>query len=72
MSKIAKRRAASLKAWRTRRKMKQARLNDPLKPLRDKLLAPWEVPNIPHEPYEPHSSWPAYIRRALPLPEFGT
>jgi hypothetical protein len=57
---IAKR---SRKDWRKRKLMQPAPRDD----------VPW-IEDPPSEPsrYEPHAHWPAYMKRALPLPDFGT
>jgi hypothetical protein len=53
---IAKSRAASLKAWRTKQRMQKARARPPPD------SPPWDTVDIDQ------SDWPAYMRRALPNP----
>jgi hypothetical protein len=56
---IAKR---NRKVRRMRKLMQQAHRDD----------VPWiEDPREPSH-YEPHAHWPAYMKRALPLPDFGS
>jgi hypothetical protein len=58
---IAKSRAASLKGWRTKQRMQEARSM----PTADdvvRLPPPWDTIDIDQ------TDWPAYMRRALPNP----
>ena len=64
----AKRSAASRKAWRTRKRMKAARLEARAEALGNLVQA---VDDRLTEIVEGRPHWPDYMRRALPLPEFG-
>ena len=66
MQSPGKRSAASRKAWRTRQLMKQARQEDRrlVEKLANDLMR--QV-----DPSDPHSQWPPYMKRALPLPKIG-
>jgi len=55
---IAKSRAASLRGWRTKQRMKDAR---GMSTADDVLRPPWDTVDV-------DQSWPAYMRRALPNP----
>ena len=63
---VAKSRAASLKALRTRQRMKEARQQD-------RELVIQLANDLLHQAaaYDPHGNWPAYMKRALPLPKFN-
>jgi hypothetical protein len=70
---ITKRSAASRKAWRTRKRMAKARSVPDPDPLRSGGV---DLDQITFETVKLfdryHVTWPAYVRRALPCPAFGT
>jgi hypothetical protein len=55
--------AASKKAWRTRKRMAVARSGKP---------PALNLDEIPPLDLDQKSLWPAYMKRALPCPEFGS
>jgi hypothetical protein len=56
---IARSRTASLKGWRTRQRMQDARWDDVYAYVEARQAEP---------PVDPDQNWPAYMRRALPNP----
>jgi hypothetical protein len=57
---VAKRSAASRKGWRNRKRAKEVRI-----PL---VLGPTPIP----DEVMLRTQWPVWMRRALPLPDYGT
>jgi hypothetical protein len=55
--------AASRKAWRTRKRMKEAR--------EMRLYEQMRVLYLANQKLAAQEKWPDYMRHALPLPDFG-
>lgn len=79
---IARRRAASMKGWRTRKRMKAARSQlervGETVPLDGLLESQFKLAEQVGKDFmhfmhciDLHQNWPAYMKRVLPCPDFG-